>query len=266
MRELQRSNNLILIAVILIVLVIAMMLTQPKFFELTDEQRADIYTELGNNWHKIELQAFSINTPTDFKFIKQQGIDSYVGLIANESDTLTFDYGWYSNGLKDRKYQRSYDTINGVPAITAFSTSGELGIHFPNVVGDDKLTLYSATIPKEIALEIFRTVKFPGHFGRTSEQLGQNNAVGFTAGEQIFESNCGACHQLHQIVIGPSLNGVIERKGIDWFMNWITNPKELIETNEEAARLFEDYGRTEHLAYPFEEQELQLLIEYIKQN
>jgi hypothetical protein len=264
MRELHRMNNLILIAVVLIVLVFAIIITQPRFFELTDEQRDDIYTGLGDNWHKIDLPTFSVNTPTDYKLVKQQGIDSYVGLITNGSDTLSFDYGWYSNDLKDRKYQRSSDTINGVQAVTAFSTSGELGVHFPNIVGDNKLTLYSETILNELAFDIFKTVKFPVHSGRTSEQLGLNSAVGFTAGEQLFEKNCGSCHQLNLKIIGPSLNGVIERRGIDWFINWTTNPEKLIETNEEAAQLFEDYGQTKHLAYPFDEEKLQLLIEYIE--
>lgn len=44
--------------------------------------------------------SFTIETPKSWKQIEKRGIDSYVGCIAiDDTDTLNFDLGWYSNKL-----------------------------------------------------------------------------------------------------------------------------------------------------------------------
>lgn len=50
----------------------------------------------------LEFGAFTIETPGGWEKLKLQGIDSYVGDIAiDDSDTLHFDLGWYSNDLTE---------------------------------------------------------------------------------------------------------------------------------------------------------------------
>jgi hypothetical protein len=44
----------------------------------------------------VSFGAFSLRVPPNWKTIKQQGIDSYVGGLTNGTDTLQFDYGRYS--------------------------------------------------------------------------------------------------------------------------------------------------------------------------
>jgi len=46
--------------------------------------------------HIIDFDLFSIILPTDFKYNKIDGIDSFVGEIKNGKSTFIFDYGWYS--------------------------------------------------------------------------------------------------------------------------------------------------------------------------
>jgi hypothetical protein len=69
----------------------------------------------------LDFGAFTIETPKGWTKIKERGIDSYVGRIAiDESDTLEFDLGWYSNDLTEYQevklgdgktyYISSYDT------------------------------------------------------------------------------------------------------------------------------------------------------------
>jgi hypothetical protein len=69
----------------------------------------------------LDFGAFTIETPKGWTKIKERGIDSYVGRIAiDESDTLEFDLGWYSNDLTEFQevimgdgktyYISSYDT------------------------------------------------------------------------------------------------------------------------------------------------------------
>jgi len=50
----------------------------------------------------LDFGSFSIVTPTGWTKIKAQGVDSYVGRIAiDNTDTLHFDLGWYSNKLNE---------------------------------------------------------------------------------------------------------------------------------------------------------------------
>ena len=48
----------------------------------------------------LDFGSFTIETPNGWTKIKEQGVDSYVGRIAiDNTDTLDFDLGWYSNRL-----------------------------------------------------------------------------------------------------------------------------------------------------------------------
>ena len=156
----QKLTNLIIpISAILIALVFGMMMVEPRFFELTEEHRQDIYIKLDNNWHRIDLRKFTINTPTDFKFYQQQGIDSYVGLITDETDSIEFDFGWYSNDLTSEDWQLITEQVNGRKAVVGYSNTFGSAVHFPNLADDNSLTVYIRTMSKEAALEIFRTIK-----------------------------------------------------------------------------------------------------------
>jgi len=51
---------------------------------------------------EMDFGAFSMKTPENWAYIKQRGIDSFVGKIAlDKNDTLQFDYGLYSSSLEE---------------------------------------------------------------------------------------------------------------------------------------------------------------------
>ena len=50
----------------------------------------------------MDFGDFTMEAPENWTYIKQRGIDSYIGAIAiDEKDTLHFDYGRYSNDLEE---------------------------------------------------------------------------------------------------------------------------------------------------------------------
>ena len=53
--------------------------------------------------HRLDLGLFSLETPNTWKLVKEKILyDSYVGRIAvDDTDTLYFDLGWYSNDLTE---------------------------------------------------------------------------------------------------------------------------------------------------------------------
>lgn len=52
-------------------------------------------------WKLLDLDAFKLSVPSDWKYIKQKGIDSFVGIIKAGKDTLSFDFSQngYANNL-----------------------------------------------------------------------------------------------------------------------------------------------------------------------
>ncbi len=52
----------------------------------------------------LDFEQFTIEVPNNWQVINERGIDSYVGRIAiDETDTISFDLGWYSNSLEDEE-------------------------------------------------------------------------------------------------------------------------------------------------------------------
>ncbi|MFY0686134.1 MAG: c-type cytochrome [Cyclobacteriaceae bacterium] len=85
------------------------------------------------------------------------------------------------------------------------------------------------------------------------------------AGEKLYKSNCTACHAINDIVIGPALGGVNERRDREWLVAWIQNSQKLIQSGDETAvELFEQFNKTAMPAYPFSEDEVVSILEYIK--
>ncbi|MCB0647717.1 MAG: cytochrome c [Saprospiraceae bacterium] len=60
-------------------------------------------------------------------------------------------------------------------------------------------------------------------------------------GKAIYEMKCAACHKLTGArVVGPSWEGVTERRKPEWIMNMITNVDVMLEKDPEAQKLLEE--------------------------
>ncbi|WP_264558902.1 hypothetical protein [Flavobacterium sp. N2270] len=63
--------------------------------------------------NKIDFGAFSMKTPKKWNYIKERGIDSFIGKIGiDKRDTLYFDYGLYSSDLEESFNGGYYYIIN----------------------------------------------------------------------------------------------------------------------------------------------------------
>lgn len=81
----------------------------------------------------LDFGAFTIEAPNNWKKIKDQGIDSYVGRIAIDSaDTLHFDLGWYSNNLSEPDISLLNQSVNGSALV--LDTSKTLAMEGDKVV------------------------------------------------------------------------------------------------------------------------------------
>lgn len=57
-----------------------------------------------SSYKKLDLKSFSMEVPTNWKYVPQKGVDSYVGIIdIGNNDLLHFDLGLYANNLQEEK-------------------------------------------------------------------------------------------------------------------------------------------------------------------
>ena len=71
-------------------------------------------------------------------------------------------------------------------------------------------------------------------------------------GEQIFKNNCSTCHAVtDEVVVGPGLKGITQRRPIDWIVKWVQNPQAMIASGDKyAVDLYNKYNKAQMTAYP----------------
>jgi mono/diheme cytochrome c family protein len=86
-----------------------------------------------------------------------------------------------------------------------------------------------------------------------------------SAGEKLYQANCTQCHAINEVVIGPALKNVHERRPKEWLIEWIRNSQKLIQSGDEYAnQIYEEYNKTAMPAYPFSDEEITSILSYIK--
>jgi hypothetical protein len=145
------------------------------------------------NWYKVDAGPFSILAPPGWGFHQLEGVDSYVGELVGDGVALTFDFGRYSNSLKEERkpvYVVIHKSIGGRRAkIVSPRTPGHgiTGAYFRNVVDSNALALFGhdlTSTQQELVLKIFETLRFGGPLPRyvlpppppTTERLGRDSA------------------------------------------------------------------------------------------
>lgn len=86
------------------------------------------------------------------------------------------------------------------------------------------------------------------------------------AGASTFKTNCKTCHEIWSVRIGPALNGVTERRSVEWLIPWIKNSQAMIAAGDPIAlELWEEYNQTVMTAYPsFSDDDVLSLLAYIQ--
>ena len=82
-------------------------------------------------------------------------------------------------------------------------------------------------------------------FSSFSQEISKE-AAAITAGGQIFNANCKACHAVDRKVVGPALGGVYDRApSIDWIKRFVKNSSAVIASGDDyAVNLYNEYGKT----------------------
>jgi len=88
-----------------------------------------------------------------------------------------------------------------------------------------------------------------------------------SAGKELFNSLCAACHKPYSNSIGPALHGVTERREMDWLYEWIKNSAALIASGDEQANaIYNEWNQTAMPAFPqLSNSEIDNILAYVEQ-
>lgn len=113
----------------------------------------------------ISFNGFTLNAPSNWYGFNRQGVDSQIGCVTNNIDTLYFDFGWYSYDFSDLQpslYTKSKVKINGKEALIIKPKQpgqGLIGIYI-ELEGYDRFNLYGVSKNEEEVLHICKSVNF----------------------------------------------------------------------------------------------------------
>ena len=61
-------------------------------------------------------------------------------------------------------------------------------------------------------------------------------------GKEVFDAMCTACHKIEKKFIGPSPQGIMDRRTPAWIMNMILNPDEMVQQDPIAKKLLIEFN------------------------
>lgn len=83
----------------------------------------------------------------------------------------------------------------------------------------------------------------PAAEAAVAEPTGEIDAQMASQGESLFQTKgCVGCHTVGGgQLAGPDLSGVTERREFDWFVAMVINPDSMLQDDDAAKELFEQY-------------------------
>ncbi|WP_300435845.1 c-type cytochrome [Christiangramia sp.] len=98
--------------------------------------------------------------------------------------------------------------------------------------------------------------------GATASSLGDA-----AAGKELFNSLCAACHKPYSNSIGPALNGVTDRREMDWIHEWVKNSAAMIASGDsEANEIYNEWNQTAMPAFPqLSNSDIDNILAYVEQ-
>jgi hypothetical protein len=124
----------------------------------------------GSDWKELDLKTFTIAIPKQWEYLKDQGMDSFVGEIKGPKVILFFDCSGmgYANHLENSPEEENSHTDTSDkfiiktlwPKITG---KGMTGIYIQSRKSTFNFQMNGKNLSKkdqELALQVFKTIKF----------------------------------------------------------------------------------------------------------
>ncbi|GHA73129.1 cytochrome c [Pontibacter akesuensis] len=86
------------------------------------------------------------------------------------------------------------------------------------------------------------------------------------AGAALFKNNCVVCHSAGtDVIVGPGLQGITERRSTPWLIKWIKNSQALVAAGDpEAVAVYNEYKKQAMPSFNFSDDEIKSILAYIE--
>lgn len=85
------------------------------------------------------------------------------------------------------------------------------------------------------------------------------------AGDALFKENCAQCHAIHDVVVGPALAGLEERRPMPWLFKWVRNSSKMVAAGDDyAVKIYNEYQQQQMPSFALSDEEITSIIKYIK--
>ncbi len=84
-------------------------------------------------------------------------------------------------------------------------------------------------------------------------------------GKRLWEGNCTSCHGVGaDVVVGPGLKGILERRTIEWLIPWVKNSQAVIKSGDKyAVELFAKFNKSVMTSFNFKDEEIKAIFAYV---
>ncbi|MFD2514303.1 cytochrome c3 family protein [Pontibacter locisalis] len=102
--------------------------------------------------------------------------------------------------------------------------------------------------------------------GATTDATPAGDPAVISAGEALFKNNCAVCHSAGtDVIVGPGLQGVSDRRNEAWLIKWIKNSQALIQAGDpEAVAVYNEYNKQAMPSFAFSDDEVKAILAYVE--
>jgi mono/diheme cytochrome c family protein len=83
-------------------------------------------------------------------------------------------------------------------------------------------------------------------------------------GKEVYDAMCTACHKIEKKFIGPSPQGIMDRRTPAWIMNMILNPEEMVQQDPIAKKLLIEYNGSPMANQNLTQEQARAVLEYFR--
>lgn len=105
-----------------------------------------------------------------------------------------------------------------------------------------------------------------GHSLSAQRDAVPTDAETIARGEQLFsEWACNTCHRVDQKLVGPALQGVYDRRDVEWLYAFIKNSQKVIASGDEyAVNLYNEYNQLQMPSHDLEDDQILAILAYVR--
>ncbi|AYA35635.1 cytochrome C [Hymenobacter oligotrophus] len=91
------------------------------------------------------------------------------------------------------------------------------------------------------------------------------DAAAISAGDALFKGNCAQCHAINDVVVGPALAGIEQRRPLPWLIKWVQNSSKMVASGDEyAVKIFNEYQKQQMPNFALSDEEITSIFAYVK--